>query len=63
MRGKFAVVNSTTIGFSSETLASEIDAAAEYFAMPFDAKFKPGEIRQLALVAHNHMKPAMKEFI
>merc|ERR1712157_437722 len=30
---------------------------------PFDSHFKPTEMRQLALVAHNHMKPAMKAFI
>lgn len=30
---------------------------------PFDSQFKPTEMRQLALVAHNHMKPAMKAFI
>lgn len=30
---------------------------------PFDSHFKPTEMRQLALVAHNHMKPAMKVFI
>jgi methylglyoxal synthase len=45
------------------SLASEIDATGDYFAQPINSKFKPGEMRQLALVAHNHMKPAMKEFI
>jgi len=30
---------------------------------PFKSRFKPTEMRQLALVAHNHMKPAMKTFI
>jgi len=30
---------------------------------PFESKFAPSDMRQLALVAHNHMKPAMKEFI
>jgi len=30
---------------------------------PFRAKFAPSDMRQLALVAHNHMKPAMKSFI
>ena len=29
----------------------------------FKSAFKPTEMRQLALVAHNHMKPAMKVFI
>ncbi len=31
--------------------------------MPFQSKFAPTDMRQLALVAHNHMKPAMKQFI
>jgi hypothetical protein len=44
-------------------LTKEIDQETDYFANPFKAKFKPHEMRQLALVAHNHMKPAMKEFI
>ena len=30
---------------------------------PFKSAFEPREMRQLALVAHNHMKPAMKVFI
>jgi len=37
-----------------------------YFAeinSPFRSKFMPSDMRQLALVAHNHMKPAMKSFI
>lgn len=29
----------------------------------FNAKFVPEDMRCLALVAHNHMKPAMKEFV
>lgn len=44
-------------------LTVEIDKETDNFAIPFEAKFKPHEMRQLALVAHNHMKPAMKEFI
>jgi methylglyoxal synthase len=30
---------------------------------PFETMIKPGDMRCLALVAHNHMKPAMKAFI
>jgi len=30
---------------------------------PFESMFEPDEMRCLALVAHNHMKPAMKAFI
>ena len=48
---------------SALDLTKEIDQETDYFANPFKAKFKPHEMRQLALVAHNHMKPAMKEFI
>lgn len=29
----------------------------------FDSAFEPEEMRCLALVSHNHMKPAMKDFI
>lgn len=29
----------------------------------FDSAFEPEEMRCLALVAHNHMKPAMRDFI
>jgi methylglyoxal synthase len=48
---------------SSFDLIVEIDQEAGYFSTPFESKFQPQEMRQLALVAHNHMKPAMKEFI
>lgn len=44
-------------------LAKEIDEASDVVSAPFESRFKPSEMRQLALVAHNHMKPAMKEFI
>ena len=30
---------------------------------PFESKINPEDMRCLALVAHNHMKPAMKDFI
>ena len=30
---------------------------------PFDSKIPPNKMRQLALIAHNNMKPAMKQFI
>lgn len=44
-------------------LANEIDAEVVEVVQDFETKFKPSDMRQLALVAHNHMKPAMKEFI
>jgi len=44
-------------------LAVEIEDATDNAAAPFESKFAPSDMRQLALVAHNHMKPAMKEFI
>lgn len=45
------------------SLAQEVEALAEDITSPFESKFAPSDMRQLALVAHNHMKPAMKEFI
>ena len=30
---------------------------------PFQSYFEPKEMRCLALIAHNHMKPAMKAFV
>jgi methylglyoxal synthase len=43
--------------------AGEVDAEVDEVTRPFQSKFAPSDMRQLALVAHNHMKPAMKEFI
>ena len=41
--------------FKSDTAgAATIDITAR-----FESKFAPSDMRQLALVAHNHMKPAM----
>lgn len=44
-------------------LAVEIDDATDTISTHFQTKFNPADMRQLALVAHNHMKPAMKDFI
>ncbi|KAL7535275.1 hypothetical protein ACHAXR_009843 [Thalassiosira sp. AJA248-18] len=44
-------------------LAAEIGDATDIAAAAFKSKFSPPDMRQLALVAHNHMKPAMKDFI
>lgn len=44
-------------------LEENIDTYNNELEQPFEAAFKPTEMRQLALVAHNHMKPAMKLFI
>lgn len=44
-------------------LAMEIEAITDGVTQPFEAQFGPSDMRQLALVAHNHMKPAMKQFI
>jgi len=46
-----------------DTLADEVDALTDSVTEPFESKFLPSDMRQLALVAHNHMKPAMKDFI
>jgi len=42
---------------------TEIGGVVNDVTAPFKSKFAPSDMRQLALVAHNHMKPAMKEFI
>jgi len=46
-----------------QALATEVNDIANTVTAPFESKFAPSDMRQLALVAHNHMKPAMKEFI
>merc|ERR1712178_210969 len=35
----------------------------DMYNTPFDSVFKPNDMRCLALVAHNHMKPAMLDFV
>mmetsp|Transcript_17945 Transcript_17945/g.25432 ORF Transcript_17945/g.25432 Transcript_17945/m.25432 type:complete len:358 (-) Transcript_17945:98-1171(-) len=45
------------------SLAEAVGSETDEVTMPFTSKFAPPEMRQLALVAHNHMKPAMKQFI
>ena len=44
-------------------LEEALDEYQNEMQRPFESHFKPTEMRQLALVAHNHMKPAMKLFI
>ncbi|KAL7490503.1 hypothetical protein ACHAWT_000296 [Skeletonema menzelii] len=45
------------------SLAQAVGAQTDEVTSPFESAFAPTEMRQLALVAHNHMKPAMKQFI
>ena len=45
------------------SLAEHVGTATDEVTAPFTSTFAPSEMRQLALVAHNHMKPAMKQFI
>lgn len=51
------------VQFEETALVSEIEATADSITAPFNSKFASSDMRQLALVAHNHMKPAMKSFI
>jgi hypothetical protein len=44
-------------------LNAEVEEYVNNVTTPFKFKFAPSEMRQLALVAHNHMKPAMATFI
>jgi len=55
-------IRTSTMGEKMD-LAVEIDRLTDEMTAPFESKFAPSDMRQLALVAHNHMKPAMKEFI
>lgn len=45
------------------SFVEDIERTTDAVTAPFMSAFEPSEMRQLALVAHNHMKPAMKEFI
>ena len=45
------------------SLAAAVGKQTDEVTAPFESKIAPTEMRQLALVAHNHMKPAMKQFI
>ena len=45
------------------SIAEAIGSETDEVTAPFTSKIAPTEMRQLALVAHNHMKPAMKQFI
>uniref|UniRef100_A0A7R9VS37 MGS-like domain-containing protein n=1 Tax=Pseudictyota dubia TaxID=2749911 RepID=A0A7R9VS37_9STRA len=50
-------------GNSSE-LVTDLDDEDKYpYNIPFESKFRPDEMRCLALLAHNNMKPAMKNFV
>mmetsp|Transcript_5772 Transcript_5772/g.8175 ORF Transcript_5772/g.8175 Transcript_5772/m.8175 type:complete len:294 (+) Transcript_5772:136-1017(+) len=44
-------------------LNSNINALGDDVNAPFECELEPDDMRCLALVAHNHMKPAMKAFI
>ena len=44
-------------------LNAKIEEHLNNVTTPFKSKFAPSQMRQLALVAHNHMKPAMATFI
>jgi len=45
------------------SIADEVNSTADTVTAPFKSMFRPSDMRQLALVAHNHMKPALNEFI
>jgi len=46
-----------------DVTSAERTATEDPYNLKFDSFFQPDEMRCLALVAHNHMKPAMKEFV
>jgi len=51
-----------TMGVDDEG-AKDLIESEDPYNIPFESKFVPSDMRCLALVAHNHMKPAMKEFV
>jgi len=55
-------VSQTSIpeGFDEE---SDEEDTEDTFDAPFESAYAPSQMRCLALVAHNHMKPAMKQFV
>ena len=46
-----------------EELLLAIEIEKSNFATPFGTRFRAKDMCQLALVAHNHMKRAMRDFI
>jgi len=56
-------LQTTRISTDLSELTAEIEATTDDVTAAFTSKFAPSDMRQLALVAHNNMKPAMKEFI
>lgn len=57
-----AIQENNTLGHTEEevnALANEIEAVTDDITANFESKFVPSGMRQLALVARNHMKPAM----
>ena len=49
--------------FQQRTKLSESYSSIHDAFETFESSFKPKEMRCLALIAHNHMKPAMKAFV
>lgn len=50
-------------GSHEDVTTAERAAVEDPYNLKFESYFEPDEMRCLALVAHNHMKPAMKEFV
>ena len=50
-------------GSHEDVTSAERAAIEDPYNLKFESYFEPDEMRCLALVAHNHMKPAMKEFV
>lgn len=61
-RDQFGMNKASTMSYKMN-LANEIEKTTDDITAPFETAFEASDMRQLALVAHNHMKPAMKEFI
>jgi len=62
-RGRRASLLMADSDIEKAQLQLEIGDIADDVTTPFTSKFAPSDMRQLALLAHNHMKPTMKQFI
>ena len=58
-RGKRASALMPKTDQEKMVLAAEIEQVTDDITAGFESKIAPSDMRQLALVAHNHMKPAM----
>ena len=60
---KLLNVKGLIVDDSSDSSDSEDEIEIEEANADFDSVYSPADMRCLALISHNHMKPAMKHFV